>query len=145
MIEIRDLQDGDIEYVRDNPLEGAVKNYPKMIPIPPAFTALFEDKIVGVGGMIILWDGVGEMWLMLTADCKREGIFGIMALQTIKDKVDELIREHKMRRVQCTVRVDFPKARKMVSSLGFTLEGLMKCYCPDGCDVWMYSRIIKWE
>lgn len=143
MIEIRDLQNGDIEYVRENPLEGAVKNYPKMIPTPPAFTALFEDKIVGVGGLLILWDGVGEMWLMLTADCKREGIFGIMALQAIKDKVDELIREHKMRRVQCTVRVDFPKARKMVEALGFTLEGLMRCYCPDGSDVWLFARITE--
>ena len=142
---IRDLQDGDIEYVRENPLEGAVKNYPKMIPTPPAFTVIFEDKIVGVGGMIILWDGVGEMWLMLTADCKREGIFGIIAFQAIKNKVDELITEHKMRRVQCTVRVDFPKARKMVEALGFKLEGLMKEYCPDGCDVWLYGRITKWE
>ena len=78
---IRDLQDGDIEYVRENPLEVAVKNYPNMIPTPPAFTAIFDDKIVGVGGMIILWEGVGEMWLMLTADCKREGVFGIIAFQ----------------------------------------------------------------
>lgn len=141
MIKIRDLQDGDIEYVRENPLEGAVKNYPKMIPTPPAFTALLEGKIVGVGGMIILWEGVGEMWLMLTAECKREGVFGIMTFEAIKKKVDELIEEHKIRRAQCTVRVDFPKAKKMVIALGFTLEGLMKCYCPDSADVWLFSRI----
>jgi len=116
-----------------------------MIPTPPAFTAIFDDKIVGVGGMIILWDGVGEMWLMLTADCKREGIFGIVAFQAIRNKVDELIKDHKMRRVQCTVRVDFPQARKMVVALGFKLEGLMREYCPDGCDVWLYARITKWE
>jgi len=143
MITIRDLQDGDLEYVRENPLEGAVKNYPKMIPTPPAFTAIFEDKIVGVGGAIVLWDGVGEFWLMLTADCKREGVFGIMAFQAIKDKVDDIIEKHKLRRAQCTVRVDFPKARKMVEAIGFKLEGLMKKYCPDGCDVWLYARITE--
>jgi len=140
---IRELQDGDLEYVRENPLEEAVKNYPKLIPTPPAFTAIFDDKIVGVGGMIILWDGVGEMWLMLTADCKREGVFGIIAFGAIKNKVDELIEKHKMRRVQCTVRVDFPKARKMVEALGFRQEGIMLSYCPDGGDVWRYARIIK--
>jgi len=140
---IRDLQDGDIEYVRENPLEGAVKNYPKMTPTPPAFTVIFEDKIVGVGGMIILWDYVGEMWLMLTADCKREGIFGIIAFQAIKDKVDELIRVHKMRRVQCTVRVDFPKAQSMVEALGFEFEGLMRAYTPDNCSVYLYARITE--
>ena len=143
MITIRDLQDGDLEYVRENPLEGAVKNYPKMIPTPPAFTAIFEDKIVGVGGAIVLWDGVGEFWLMLTADCKRDGVFGIMAFQAIKDKVDDIIEKHKLRRAQCTVRVDFPKARKMVEAIGFKLEGLMKKYCPDGCDVWLYARITE--
>ena len=143
MITIRDLQDGDLEYVRENPLEGAVKNYPRMIPTPPAFTAIFEDKIVGVGGAIILWDGVGEFWLMLTADCKRDGVFGIMAFQAIKNKVDDIIEKHKLRRAQCTVRVDFPKARKMVEAIGFKLEGLMKKYCPDGCDVWLYARITK--
>lgn len=145
MITIRNLEPGDLEYVRDNPLEGAVKNYPKMTPTPPAFTAEFEGKIVGVGGMIILWEGVGEMWLMLTAECKREGIFGIMAFNIIKDTVDKLIREHKMRRVQCTVRVDFPKARKMVEALGFRQEGIMLEYCPDCCDVWLYARLSKWE
>lgn len=145
MIEIRELQEGDLEYVRENPLEGAVKNYPKMTPTPPAFTILFEDKIVGVGGVSIAWQGVGEFWLMLTADCKREGIYGIIAFEAIKNKVDELIEEHKLRRSQCTVRVDLPKARKMVEALGFKLEGLMKKYCPDGCDVWLYSRITEWE
>lgn len=142
---IRDLQDGDLEYVRENPLEGAVKNYPKMIPTPPAFTVIFDDKIVGVGGTIILWEGVGEFWLMLTKDCKREGIFGIVAFEAIKNKVDELIKEHKIRRAQCTVRTDFPKARKMVEALGFRQEGIMLSYCPDKCDVWLYARITKWE
>lgn len=145
MIKIRDLQNGDIEYVRENPLEGAVKNYPKMTPTPPAFTAEFEGKIVGVGGMIILWEGVGEMWLMLTADCKREGVFGIMAFETIRNKVNELIVEYKMRRVQCTVRIDFPKAKRMVEALGFRQEGIMLEYCPDSCDVYLYARITKWE
>jgi len=142
---IRNLEEGDLEYVRQNPLENAVKNYPKMIPTPPAFTAIFEDRIVGIGGLLVLWDNVGEMWLMLTADCKREGIFGIIAFEAIKNKVDELIREHKMRRVQCTVRVDFPKARKMVEALGFKLEGIMRKYCPDSCDVWLFARITQWE
>ncbi len=142
---IRDLQDGDLEFVRENPLEGAVKNYPRMFPTPPAYTIIFDDEIVGVGGMIILWKGVAEMWLMLTANCRKEGFFGIIAFEAIKNKVDEMLEEHKIRRAQCTVRVDFPKARKMVVALGFTLEGLMKCYCPDGCDVWLYARITKWE
>ncbi len=138
---IRDLQDGDLEYVRENPLEGAVKNYPKMIPTPPAYTIIFDDEIVGVGGMIILWKGVAEMWLMLTANCRKEGFFGIIAFEAIKNKVDEMLEEHKIRRAQATVRIDFPKAKKMVKALGFELEGIMKSYTPDGADVELYARI----
>ena len=140
---IRDLQDGDLEFVREHPFESAVKNYPEMTPVPPAYTIIFDNEIVGVGGMVILWEGVAEMWLMLTANCRKEGLFGIIALEAIRNKVDEMLEEHKIRRAQCTIRVDFPKARKMIVALGFELEGLMKCYCPDGCSVWLYAKVMK--
>lgn len=142
---IKDMKEEDLQYVRENPLESAVKNYPEMTPVPPAFTVIFDDKIVAVGGMIILWDYVGEMWLMLTKDCKREGIFGMIAFETIKNKVDELIEEYKIRRAQCTIRTDFPKAKRMIEALGFEQEGLLRNYTPDGCNVWLYARLSKWE
>ena len=142
MIEIRQLQDGDIEYVRANPLEEAVKGYPDLpIDYRNSYTALWNRKIVGVGGISIMWSGVGELWLILSKDSKRDGMNGVIALDAIGKKVNEIIRENKIVRAQATVRIDFPKGIQMLEALGFEREGLLRRYTPDGCSVYRYSRI----
>lgn len=142
MIEIRQIQDGDIEYVRANPLEEAVKGYPDLpIDYRNSYTALWDGKIVGVGGISIMWSGVGELWLILTNDSKLNGAHGIVALEAIRKKIDEIIEENKIVRAQATVRLDFPKGIKMLESFGFQREGLLRRYTPDGCSVYRYSRI----
>lgn len=143
MMEIRPLQKGDIEYVKVNPLEGAVKNYPD-IPVDPktSYTALWDGKIVGVFGILIMWKGVGELWLILTKDSNRKGAHGLVALDIIRKKVDEIIKDNNIVRAQATVRVDFPKGIQMLVVLGFEVEGRLRKYTPDGCDVYRFARII---
>lgn len=144
MIKIRKLQDGDIEYVRINPLEEAVKNYPKLVPDPKtSYTVLWDDKIVAVGGIAMLWEGVGELWMILTKDSKRNGIYGLVAFDVIRKKIDEIIEEYNIYRAQAPVRVDFYQAIKMMEALNFKNEtpNGMKNYCPDGCDVYMYAKV----
>lgn len=140
----RETTQEDLEYVRQNPFEGAVKNYPYMqAPKNNCYTVIFEDCIVGVGGLMVLWEGVGELWLMLTADCKKHGFYGIIALSAIKDKMEELIENNNLRRAQATIRTDFPQAIKMIESFGFEREGLLKQYCPDKGNVYMYAKMIR--
>lgn len=131
----------DLDYVRANPFEGAIKGYPYMEVPDNCWTAIFQDMIVGVGGLIIHWEGVAEVWLMLTADCEKDGFHGVIALAAIKDKMEELIRDNNIRRAQATVRTDFPQAVKMIEYFGFRCEGLMEQYCPDGGDAYRYARI----
>lgn len=134
----------DLEFVRQNPFEGAVKNYPYMqVPDNNCYTVIFEGQIVAVGGMIVLWEGVGELWLMLTAECRKNGIFGVIALSAIRDKVEELIENNNIRRAQSMIRTDFPQAIKMIESFGFRREGLLEQYCPDKGDVYIYAQIMK--
>jgi hypothetical protein len=142
MIEIRQLQNGDIEYVRANPLEDAVKCYPNM-PIDPraSYTTLWNDVIVGVGGAVMMWEGVWEFWLILTKDSKLDGAHGIVAFETIRRKIDEIIEENNIVRAQAVVRLDFPRGIKMLEALGFQAEGYMKKYTPDGCDVYRYAKV----
>ena len=133
----------DLDYVRQNPFEGAIKNYPYLeAPSENCWTAIFEDKIVGVGGLRILWEGVGEVWLILTANCRKDGLYGIIALNAIRDKMEELIAENNLWRVQATTRTDFPQAIKMMQAFGFERECLSKMYFPDKSDAFRYFRII---
>lgn len=141
-MEFRPITQSDLDYVRQNPFEGAIKNYPYLeAPMENCYTAVFEGAIAGVGGLRILWEGVGEVWLMLTADCKKDGLYGLVALCAIQDKMEELIRENNLWRVQATTRTDFPQAIKMMQAFGFERECLSKKYFPDKSDAFRYVRI----
>jgi hypothetical protein len=141
-LSIRQIQEGDIEYVRANPLEEAVKSYPDMQVDPKtSYTALWDGVIVGVGGASLMWGGVYEFWLILTKDSNRNGTHSIVAFEAIKKKIDEIIKENEIFRAQAVVRLDFPKGIKMLEALGFQREGLLRRYTPDGASVYRYSRI----
>lgn len=141
MLELRPLQQGDIEEVRKNPLEEAVKRYPDL-PTPDnnAFSGFWDGELIGVGGVIILWEGVGELWLILSKDFI--GISDIATFMAIRKKINELIANNNLWRVQAIVRDDFPKAIKMIEALGFHSEGLLERYCPDKGDAIIYSRVL---
>jgi len=141
-MEFRKTTQQDLDYVRQNPFEGAVKNYPNLtVPDENCYTAIFQDEIVGVGGVTILFEGRGEVWLMLTATCKKDGLHSIIALAAIKTKMEEIT--FGLKRIQAIIRTDFPEAIKMIEAFGFvneTPEG-MENYCPDGGNAYLYSKI----
>lgn len=132
----------DFLYVKQNPFEKAVKGYPYMdVPDESCYTIIFEDVIVGVGGLQLKWEGVGLLWLMLTANCKKQGIYGVLALDAIKEKTEHLIKINNLWRAEATVRTDFPQAIKMIEYFGFKRDGLMKKYNPDKTDSYLYSQV----
>ena len=142
-MEFRKATQEDMAFVRQNPFEGAVKDYPYMeIPDENTYTVIYESAIVAVGGLWVRWEGVGLLWLMLTADCKKYGIHGLLALEAIKEKMEYLIEKNNLWRAEAAIRVDFPQAIKMIEFLGFEREGLMRQYYPDKTDAFLYSRIL---
>ena len=131
----------DMDFVKANPFEGAVKNYPYMeVPDENTITTIYEGHIVAVGGLVVHWEGVGLLWLMLTADSKKWGFHGVLALSAIKEHVDYLIKKNNLWRAQATIRTDFPEAIKMIEFLGFERDCRMKQYNPDKTDSYLYSR-----
>ena len=142
-MEFRRATQKDLDYVRQNPFEGAVKDYPYMqIPDENCITTIFESHIVAVAGLVMKWPGVGELWMMLTADCKKHGFFGLFALTAIQEKMEWLIEANKLWRVQAIVRLDFPQAIKMIEYFGFKRDCKMEKYLPDKTDAYLYSRIV---
>jgi hypothetical protein len=139
----RKATQADLDYVRQNPFEGAVKDYPYMqIPDKNCYTAIFEGKVVGIGGLNKWREGIGLFWLILTADCLKDGLHGIVALTAIEGKVNELIKTNHLWRAEANIRVDFPQAIRMIEFLGFQKEGRMRKFFPDKTDGYLYSRIL---
>ena len=132
----------DLDFVRQNPFENAVKNYPYLeVPDDNTYTVIYEGQIVAVGGLQVKWEGVGLLWLMLTRDSKKHGIHGLRALQAIGDKMDYLIEENKLWRAEAVIRVDFLAAIRMIKFFGFQREGTMRQYMPDKSDAYLYSKV----
>ncbi len=141
-MEFRKATQADLDYVKLNPFEGAVKNYPYMeVPDENTYAVIYDSAIVAVGGLCVRWEGVGLLWLMLTADCKKDGIHGYRALYAIKEKMEYLIETNKLHRAEAYVRDDFPQAIKMIEAFGFRREGLMAQQCPDRGNAFLYARL----
>jgi len=140
-MEFRQATQEDLAFVRQNPFEGAVKNYPYLeIPADNCCTAVHESEIIAVGGLVVKWDGVGMFWLMLTKDFKKAG--GLTMFRAIKLYVDYLIRKNNLWRAEADIRCDFPEAIKMIEFLGFKRDCRREKYLPDKGDSYLYSRIL---
>ena len=140
-IEVRPIQPGDMEYVRANPYQESVRDYPDLQAPADSFTCVFDGEIVAVGGLNIFWSGVGEAWIILTKSARKEGVFGIIAFHAIRRKLEELIADNNIRRCEAQARADFDKANKFINALGFKFECVRRRYCPDGSDMNLYSQV----
>lgn len=142
-MEYRKSTQADIDYVRENPFEGEVKDYPYITcPDENAITTIYEGHIVAVGGVQVHWEGNGTFWLILRDDAKKHGFHGVLALSAIQEKVDHLMAKNNLWRAQAAVRPEFEAAVKMIEYLGFEYEGLMKQYYPDKTDAYRYAKVI---
>ena len=139
MIEIRKAAQSDIDYCCQNPIEESIKSYPALTLKDYALTGLVDGKIIGTGGVVILWESVGEGWIILTKDVNE---YKTEAILCIRKLMNQAIKELKLRRLQMIARTDFPKAQKLAKTLGFQCEGCMKNYLPDGSDCFLYARVI---
>ena len=139
-MELRPTTQSDINLVRSQPFDDRVKTYPCMTPMGDCVTGVHHGLIWGVGGVVVHYEGMGEFWLMLIKDFKRD-INGSSILRDIMFFVEDKIEEHGLFRAQAVIRTDFKAAIKMIEFLGFEREGLMKQYLPGQADAYMYSRI----
>ena len=143
-MKFRQATQEDLDFVRDNPFEEAVKCYPYMeVPDKNTYAVMYEDSLVAVGGLYVRWEGVGLLWLMLTSDCKKHALYGVLALDAIKEKTEYLISKNNLWRAEAIVRVGFDKAIKMIEFLGFKRESTLEKYMPDKTDGHLYVRILK--
>jgi len=141
MIETRGYQDGDMQFVRQNPFQDEVKNYPEMIIPANTYTCIFEGEIVAVGGIKLYHSGVGEAWIVLTKQSRKDGIFGLIACRAIEKKLDELIVDLKMRRVEANVRANFGIAIRFTEAIGFKFDCERKNFFPSGISSRLYSKV----
>ena len=97
-----------------------------------------DGKILGCGGIKVLWPGCGEAWAIYsdeigsyTKDCRNYAIYYL----------SELLKALELHRLQCVVDAEDKVKVRFAKSLGFEWEGVMKAYQPDGKDSVMLAYV----
>jgi hypothetical protein len=104
------------------------------------FTMFHKHDIIAIGGIVPLWPGVGEAWLLRG---EKFNDVGFSAAKNVKKFLNEIVEEQGYHRVQAGIIADDFIAQRWADFLGLTDERfLMKQYGPDGKDYYMMARII---
>lgn len=105
-----------------------------------AFALLLDGKVGAIIGAFQYWPGMIELWAV-TSELMEESPLGFhRAALKIRD---DAMLTFSCRRQQMTVRADFAKAIRWAGALGFSFEGLLRKYGPEGADYMMFSRVVS--
>lgn len=130
LIEVQTRQAKDIEYARavnwlDYPNHGF------------ALTALRGEKVVGIGGVVRVFPGVGECWMLISGNSRHRDM---VRLVRSVDRVLHSELKTAYHRLQMYVEADFGPAVRMARLLGMQREGLLKDYPFKGTESFIYAR-----
>ena len=103
-----------------------------------AFTGLINNEVIAAAGMKRVWGNVAEGWFIAKNDVWN---YPITIAKAVKQNIDCLATSNNIKRLQTAVRADFGIGIRFAKWLGFTNEGLMKCYGFDDTDHYRFARI----
>ena len=109
--------------------------YAKSAEGPQTWTALEGDEVLGVGGVMAIWEGRGTVWSILGVGARAHFVELHRACRKILDDAPQ-------KRLESDCLCSFPAGHRWLRMLGFRLEAACaRSYYPDGSDASLYSRV----
>jgi hypothetical protein len=110
-------------------------DYAKALEDQHAFTAVEDNRVVAVGGVIKLWDNRGLAWTFI--DCRAGDCFWKLH-KIVKKALDAA----PYRRIEAETPCEFGPGHRWLKMLGFKLEAeRMRAFRVDGGDSSLYARV----
>lgn len=106
----------------------------------PAYTLMAKGRVIACGGVVLIHAKAGEAWVITTDEVEK---YPLLFHKTIKRGLTVIMEEFKLRRVQALVSRDWPRAGRWIERLGFSNEGLMAAFGPDGTDYIRYAKVAR--
>jgi RimJ/RimL family protein N-acetyltransferase len=103
-----------------------------------AISVIQNGKTLGIFGSAKIWNGLEEAWFLVDEVVRR---YGISMTKVAKVFISEKFAEDSLNRMQITVRCDDVRAYKWAKCLGFSDDGVMRRFGPDGSDFFMMSIV----
>jgi|DEB0MinimDraft_10_1074344.scaffolds.fasta_scaffold44322_3 hypothetical protein len=102
-------------------------------------TIKHNQKIIACMGLLNLSPWRGEVWSVMG---KYSGDHMVCITREAKNMIEEA-QEHGVHRLESIVDMDFKEGHKWMTLLGFTPDGILRCYNQNKSDVLMYSKVVK--
>ena len=127
----------DIETMFDFPLS-ARKAFENKSDVD-GYTLMDGDEIIVCGGVHMMWEGVGEGWLVMSKNAYDKPI----TVARYTDRLfDTIMDDNAMWRVQASVHTNDAQSVRFAEWLGFEIEGVMKKFGPDGTNYFRMARVM---
>tara|TARA_R110002110_G_scaffold249387_1_gene465572 strand:- start:320 stop:763 length:444 start_codon:yes stop_codon:yes gene_type:complete len=119
------------------PVLGHMKNRGSELHQPGwSYTLIHQGHIQCTAGIMPMWDGVGEAWMIASSRIhNNERQFIRYAKSGVMQR---LINDHELWRVQANCKVGWSEALRFARMMGFAEEGVMRAYGPEQDD---YHRV----
>lgn len=106
----------------------------------PSFTAEHDGKILGCGGVVVVWPGMGACWMMLAEDI---GTHGIWLSKVTIDFMRKVKRDLKLHRLEACAVHESIRNQKWLELCGFTREdhGIARKYLADQRSIVRYEWV----
>lgn len=99
-----------------------------------AFSGVDGDTLVGCAGLMSFHKDRAVAWALLSQQSGPHFVKIFRAMQRYLEVCD-------IRRIEAQVDSTFAAGHRLVKMLGFSHEGRMRAYFPDGRDADLYARI----
>ena len=107
-----------------------------------SFTLMLNETPIVSGGIIPIWIGVAEGWVLSS---KHIFDYKIKAASSVKKRLDYLCTNNKIIRLQTAVKEKFFVGIRFAEWLGLEKEGLMKYYGLDGTNYWRMAKYYEFH
>ena len=107
-----------------------------------SFTLLVDDNPILAGGIVPLWNGVAEGWVMAS---KEVNDYKIKSASAVKKRLDLLCNNNNIYRLQTAVKEEFITGVRFAEWLGLKNEGLMTMYGPDKTNYYRMAKIYEFH
>ena len=103
-----------------------------------SWSAEVDGTIVASAGLVPLWKGVAEAWMISSDDVGRHRI---KVARQLRVMFDEVMWHRGLYRAQANIHHKFEKAIRLAEWLGFENEGLMRRFGIEGADYIRYAKV----
>lgn len=104
-----------------------------------SWSAEVDGLVVASAGLVPLWAGVAEAWMISGDEVDRHAI---KIARTLRTMLEDTMWQRSIHRAQANIHSRFERALRLAEWLGFENEGLMRRFGVEGDDYFRFAKVI---